>query len=599
MSLSSADVGILNDFTGMLNFKLTWPIRKFINLPHQTIGLFTGNQYGKTAQIVYSYVLRFLSIHPVVEKNVAYLECQSRYCDNGHQFHIKDIPESKECPKCNGDTPNYIHSFSGHKFHMQTGLKGKDCPTCGTKITLHKRGTRVYRFCAASLPNEKEDTGAEGESAETKNTIYPALKKWLPASLILKDITARKFSITIRDVWGGNNIIVEFISYSQTVVTTAGVQRASIFMDEEPPLDFYYEQVPRLVAENGDMIIGCTPAERMSFYYDEIFMKAQTYVRTPIIAKEFGLKGIEETDRPFDIAVIQAAMDDNPTLDKRTIDKLLENIADNDPDTLAVRRFGVFRQATGRIFKDFEYSTHFIIKNRYFPNDIPYTWTHGRFIDYHTKNPWACIYMSLSPENEAFVWSEYSPSPENISIEEIMYNFILQGGDYPISVALVDAFAEAVKKDGVSVKDDMNTYTRELYQAGKGTFSFWKSWDTKSDRGRDQIKLRLKNALKCGTPFNNKQKVRGQYVRLPTLWILDTCPQAAKHINNWRYEDHMDQRARVTKDAKEAPQQKWSHYPMCMEAAFKEKSFVAKAPRPIKTYQQPRYFSRPGRGAVA
>ena len=43
---------------------------------------------------------------------------------------------------------------------------------------------RIFRFSSETLPNE-----AEGK--EVRNTQYPEFKKWLPPSLIKKDITIR------------------------------------------------------------------------------------------------------------------------------------------------------------------------------------------------------------------------------------------------------------------------------------------------------------------------------------------------------------------------------------------------------------------------
>src|SRR3989337_4215906 len=60
---------------------------------------------------------------------------------------------------------------------------------------------RTFRFASETLPNDPEGEG------EVKNTLYPALKKWLPPSLIKKDITARRSAMTIRDIQGGPDII--------------------------------------------------------------------------------------------------------------------------------------------------------------------------------------------------------------------------------------------------------------------------------------------------------------------------------------------------------------------------------------------------------
>ena len=65
--------------------------------------------------------------------------------------------------------------------------------------------------------------------------------------------------------------------------------------------------------------------------------------------------------------VLQAATDDNPTLSRTAIEK--KYIYD-DPDTLATRRYGVFRQTTGRLYNDFNFGIHVIDFMKYFNNGI-------------------------------------------------------------------------------------------------------------------------------------------------------------------------------------------------------------------------------------
>ena len=75
MELTDNDIKQLNAFENFLSFKTTWVFKAFINCPNRIIGLFTGNQYGKTNSAMYQYVLRVLGVHPIPEKNVLYFEC--------------------------------------------------------------------------------------------------------------------------------------------------------------------------------------------------------------------------------------------------------------------------------------------------------------------------------------------------------------------------------------------------------------------------------------------------------------------------------------------------------------------------------------------
>jgi len=121
---------------------------------------------------------------------------------------------------------------------------------------------------------------------------------------------------------------------------------------------------------------------------------------------------LEKTDSTFDIAVVQGAMDDNPTLSKSDIEALMDGI--DDPDAYLIRRYGIFKQVSGRIFKSFDWNVHYIPKDKWFPEGIPHNWAHFRGIDYHEHINWACGFVAISPWNEAFVYNEFNPSPENM-----------------------------------------------------------------------------------------------------------------------------------------------------------------------------------------
>ena len=91
---------------------------------------------------------------------------------------------------------------------------------------------------------------------------------------------------------------------------------------------------------------------------------------------------IEKTDSTHSIGVIQAATDDNPTLAPEVIDEMYENMPDPDGTAVATRRYGIFKQATGRIFKDFSYKLHVIdFKNHDITPDTRSAWNQGRTMD--------------------------------------------------------------------------------------------------------------------------------------------------------------------------------------------------------------------------
>ena len=529
--------------------------RTFLHLPHKVIGLFSGNQKGKTCVAMYSLVLSIMGRHPVVEKNFDYFKCEC-----GLRWNATRVPADRKCK-------------------------------CGMDIRLFTNSVRTARLASETLPGETTDAAGQ-TSTEVKNTLYPEFKKWLPPFLLKKDITARSAKMVLKSGVGGPDIVVEFVSYNQSVQSTAGSQRFIIKCDEEPPKAFWDEQLPRLLAADGWLELTLTPANYITWTHDELFDRASVHYRSKTVAdKYYGGKTVDLIKNDNAIAVIQAATDDNPTLKPEVIERLFENY--DDEDVIAIRRYGIFKQVSGRIFKDFD-RVHLINEDEYFPDGINSEWFHARGCDYHGRNPWAIGWVALSDTNELFVYDEYYPSPEQNTTDAIAKETAEKSGDYRYKLNLTDPYMKANQvKPNWTVLDDFNESFSRLKRAGVGTGGFWDVWDTKSERGRDAIKLRLKNSLIAGKPFNNVQMKDGQRVILPTIWIFSRCKNFANSFKNWRYEEWANLGSNTGKDAKDKPQGKWSHFPMVIEGILKDVRFRPLQKRQAFTsrdFKDDRYF---------
>lgn len=520
--------------------------------------------------------MRVLGFHPIAVKNVEYWECE-----NHAKFKYEKMDEAEYLRNHKKRSYGGGHVYEG-AWNILTTPHDMVCPHCGGAVVQHERGSRVFRFCSETLPGQSGNVQADGGSAEVKNTQYPEFKKWLPKFLIKKDITFRNPAMILKNINGSGDIIVEFVSYNQSIQSTAGTQRLSVWYDEEPNEDFREEQKPRLLAEDGDEVVTLTPANHISWMYDEVYEKAKVYYRTQAVSdflstEDNKVKRIEKTESPKSIAVIQAATDDNPTLRKEAIESILGTI--DDPDVLAIRRYGIFKQVSGRIFKDFEYKTHFVDLDKWFPEGVPQSWTHARGIDYHPQTPWAFGAMALSPTNEAFIYAELNPSPEKLTTREIAGQIARTCKDYKYTLDLADPLIKATKRgednqqDSITTLSDLNDAFHEMKREGVGTGAFWETWDTKGEKGRDEIKKRLKNASKVGRPFNNAVIEGGQKVYIPTLWILSNCKISAQSMRQWRWEQYTDRKTASIKGDKNSPEQKWSHFNMVWEAIFKDPRF--------------------------
>ena len=542
MDLAQSDIKQLQGWTNYFSYQRTPIFRRFINCDAKFKCLFTANQFGKTASVAYSYVMRFLGHHPVASFNVDYYLC----------------------PK-------------GHKTAIPAqDMLTMECRDCGEKVEMFYEPIRTFRFASESVP-------MAGGNEEVKNTQYPELMKWLPPELVEKDITARNPMMTIKDINGGPPMRVVFVGYHQTQQSQAGVQLKSCWLDEESPPDLLEEQYPRLLAADGDIVFSMTFANRMSYMFDEYYIKARKYYRSQTIVDKYNVPEVEVTASTKDIVVFQAATDDNPTLSVEAIDAIFEHI--DDEDVIAIRRYGTPKHVTGRIFKKFDPRVHVVDGEELFPQGLPDTfmndfgqktkpWLYARALDYHEHVDWHAVWVAMSPDNEVFVFNEMKMSPEHYTSKEMAWEMCAKSGDHKYMVDRVDALAQKKQVNtGTSAIDDLNRYFYEFKREGNGNGAYWQSWDTRSKRGRDEIRMRLNNSLKVGKPFNNEVVEDSMVKHLPTLWIFNNCNGIAQHMKMWRLEEWKERDAVATKDQKEKPQQKWSHYCMCLEGLFKDAAF--------------------------
>lgn len=579
-NLSPELIEVLNQAVPLISgVKRTPIIEHFLRCTEDLIFLETGNQWGKTFIAIFSYILRIFGLHPVEFKNLR--------------------------PHCS---------------------------------------VRTIRFASEKLPLSPE------EGADSSNTIYPTFKKLFPPFLIKKDITSRNHTMTLVDPQGGPPIMIEYVSYTQPEETQAGTQRFSVYLDENVPKAFFDEQKPRLWATKkegygGDIIMSLTPAKYLGWQHSEVYEKASIYIRTPrirsAIKRYFGKEVplIEKTDQPTSIAVIQAATDDGVGVTNTpvhcisldcleaekngiapqfvrlgrdftgyepfqcvhcgakfygTLDKDCIEWADD--DIVAIRRFGISKQVMGTIFKNYDESIHSINPALYFPDGkVPKEWLHARAIDYHTMIRWAIVWVTLSPQNEVFVYKELNPDPRKTLTMNTTDEIIDISENYHYYLNLIDPLAAEVNPDtGESTLDVLNRLFRENKNAGRGAGGIWQTWDTKSDVGRDEVRKRLTNSRLCGKPFNNNQvdQNTGETIYLPTIWIFNTLTNVRKSLKLWREQQWADRDKLITNDEKGKPEGKNSHFPMCLEGLFKHPAFrISRYRSQLVNPRQPiRYF---------
>ncbi len=432
---------------------------------------------------------------------------------------------------------------------------------------------RKVRCMSSTLPESADPD-------EQDNAQYVELKKLIPHELIEKDVTARSQNLVVRRPEGLNSkkTVFEFRSSKQETQDLGKIDLSSLWHDEETPKDKREECRMRLMTEAGDEFFTLTMTNPFSYVFDEIWEKAAFIYRTKLISEMFGLPQVEHRKANKNIACILMATDDNPILTPEDIELIFEGI--EDPDILALRRYSVFRQVSGRVHKSYNPAICYIDFHKYFPDGVPYNYVHARGIDYHeSRIPWSIGWLSANKNNEWFLWKEFHPAidgAKSYNTYDIAKAIARKSGDYYFQCNLIDPLANKKQPNTLfSATDDLNRYMDDFRkEEGIGTPTFWQGWDTKGTTGRDEIAKRFKNAVKCGKPFNNAVKERGMVKYLPTLWICDTCPEFHKSLMNWSYGEWISAVSKAVNAPKATAQQKNSHDNMVLECLAKDQRLL-------------------------
>ena len=418
---------------------------------------------------------------------------------------------------------------------------------------------KPIRCISKCLPKSDEDE---------ENQQYVEFKTIFPPEYIKRDLTARAPHMIIRDPKGGSDNKIEFLSKKQEVDAFMSVQRAAYYQDEEIDKTKWDENVVRLLRYGGDITICLTPVMGLDWTYDVIWSSASVIYRSETISQKFNLPQVEETGNDADIEVFQWATDDNPVMDVESIERLLQNagIDDEDEDDLAMRRYGVFRQVSGRIYKSFDPTVHVIPWDEYWnPRVFQHFW-HYRIIDYHPTKPWFVSWVAVTPQHEWFVWNELRAFHDNVTTpdlrDKIKRESLLDEEDPYNRGVEIDPLANVKQANtGFSVFEDLSRGPHGLRGCRPAITT---SKDQQgNEHGRMNIRRRLNNSLNIGRPFANESKMNQPEARfeyhLPTIWFFDTCKGHVEHFKKWRTVDFKQEHVKATRDAKR-PAQKWSDY---------------------------------------
>ena len=445
------------------------------------------------------------------------------------------------------------------------GGQGGGTATCAYDLTLRLLGQHpVKERNVLNKPVRMVSKVVPEDEFDERNQQYVELRRFIqPMGIIKKRITVRNKILGVRNLRGGADFQVEFMASTQELDAFMSVQRSAYYQDEEIDRIKWDESQIRLLKEGGDTSISLTPAKGLDWMFDSIWKRARKIYRSKTISEKYGYPRVEETGSTSPIECFCWATDDNPVMTVETIDRIMEGI--DDPDEEAMRRYGIFRQVSGRIYKLFDEKIHKLPADKVFDASLFRTYWNYRVIDYHPSKPWYVSYVAISPRNEWFVWNEAIAKHDNRTTleirDEIKANSLFGEDEEFNRCTLIDPLANVKQMNtGFSVFDDLSMGEYGLRRLTPA--------DTKNTQGRMNITMRLKNSLICGVPGNNVNKndlTETRYgVYLPTIWFLDNCKGHIDHFKSWRYVDWKQEAVKAVRVVKRESE-KWNDFPRNIE----------------------------------
>lgn len=225
--------------------------------------------------------------------------------------------------------------------------------------------------------------------------MKPEVARWMPQSELINGSWDKSYNKSSHVLTLANGSTLEFLSTDQALDKHAGTSRHFVWFDEEPPQEYFNENLIRLVDVGGSWWLTMTPIEGMSWTFDDIFLAAQ-------INKEIGL--------------FTATMDENVYINSNEIDMYLTNMTGEERKA---RREGKYVQLGGLIYQkywDTERNLLEPIVNGPRWETYKKTWAHFCTMDHGFNNPTCWLWMCADTDGRIVIYDEYYKDHEIVQV---------------------------------------------------------------------------------------------------------------------------------------------------------------------------------------
>lgn len=344
--------------------------------------------------------------------------------------------------------------------------------------------------------------------------ILPLWKQWLPKKYLINGSWEESYSRERHVLTLNNGSFVEFMSQDQDLDKFAGSSRHFIHFDEECPKTIWQECLARLVDTNGDWWMSQTPVQGMEWILDDVY----------IPAKE-GTK---------DIGIVEASMEDNPSLSREAIDRYMESLSEEER---LVRRNGQYVHLGGAVFPEFSPITHCIPRGQFKP-----TSRHRiiRTMDSGYTNPTVWLWMAVDEDGTIVVFKEHYQAKWNVAqhaevVNKITNEILRESGAELFLTTGDPAIKQTKEHTGTSILHEYSKYG--IYIAVDGI-------PTDRRVGLEKIQQYMKMNPKTGKPY---------------LMFTDDCPQLIAELPKLKWKKHASPKVAESKNKLEDIRDKDNH----------------------------------------
>jgi len=255
---------------------------------------------------------------------------------------------------------------------VDTIVQAVDWELCPEHLLGVKRWTPPF-YCRVVTPDL---TGT------LDGVVLQKFRDWCPKAQLHGGAMDKAYDKVRRVLQFKNGSRIEFFSNDQDLDKFGGSALHRVVYDEEPREDIRRECLMRLIDYGGEELYGMTPLHGMSWVFDEIYEPW-------------------ERDALEDGRVVVVDMDDNPHLDRATMQRVLQGLS---PEEREARKSGRFVSFSGLIYPQFSTKTHVIPELD--PREIPPRAEVFCGIDPGYRHMCAVVFCYLTSEDELVVFDE-------------------------------------------------------------------------------------------------------------------------------------------------------------------------------------------------